>query len=94
MRPTAFGYPVFRCLLGILHLKKSYSTEVINTACSYALDSGSVHYHAVKTFCESQGKSVVDDLLEEHEVIRDLSYFGDILSDLQNSGEWNDILDF
>lgn len=75
-----------RCLLGIQHLKKSYSTEVINSACSYALDIGSVHYHAVKTFCESQGETVLDDLLEEHEVIRDLSYFGNVLADLQNSG--------
>jgi transposase len=76
-----------RCLLGIQHLKKSYSAEVINIACSNASRIGSVHYHTVKIFCEAQGKDLKNDLLEQHEVIRELSYFSEILDDQENGGD-------
>jgi transposase len=67
-----------RTLLSLRHLKGQYSPKTINGACKQAMEIGSVHYHTVKILCESKPDPVLD-LLEEHEIIRDLKYFQKII---------------
>lgn len=76
-----------RTLSGIKHLRKQYKPSLINAACAKALDIGSVHYHTVKVFCESELKSEADELLERHEIIREISYFQQILDNQEESND-------
>jgi hypothetical protein len=63
-----------RTISGIKCLKKAHSNKSINDACSTALAIGSIHFHAVQLLCEVASGSK-EELLEEHELIRDLSYY-------------------
>lgn len=72
-----------RTLLGLKHLKQKHSAETINKACERASAIGSVHYHTVKIFCDSE-RGRANDLLEEHELIRDLGYFQQIIDNQED----------
>jgi hypothetical protein len=73
-----------RCLMGIRSLTKQFDAKEVNEACSKALVINSVHYHTVKALCESETKA--NDMLETHEIIREISYFQEVL-DNQEAGK-------
>lgn len=77
----------FRTLSGIKQLKYKYEPSLINAACAKALDIGSVHYHTVQVFCESELNPEVDKFLKQHEIIREISYFQQILDNKEEDNE-------
>jgi transposase len=71
-----------RTIAGIQYLKKTHSNHAINDACSKALAIGSIHYHAVELLCKVESTQK-KELIEQHELIRDPSYYQAII----NQGE-------
>lgn len=63
---------------GIMGLSKKYGESVLEEACSLALSRYSYHYSSIKSFCEAikQSENLPDEeLLQEHDLIRDLSEY-------------------
>lgn len=80
-----------RAIQGVVRLKQDYAAEVINLACERALKLGSPRYGTVKRLCEDQETmapatlSAQRELLQEHEVIRNLAEYQQHLDQLSAS---------
>jgi transposase len=63
---------------GIMSLNKKYGALILEAACTLALQRYSYRYNTVKSFCEAIKQDEFlpeEDLLQEHELIRDLSEY-------------------
>jgi transposase len=72
-----------RTLSGIKCLRKNHSDQAINEACSTALAIGSIHFHAIQLLCQVESKP--KDLISQHEIIRDPSYYQGIVNQGESS---------
>ena len=71
-----------RTISGIKSLKKEHNNQTINEACAAALSIGSIHFHAVQLLCAVRSNEL--QLTESHEVIRDPSYYQQIIEETNN----------
>ncbi len=71
-----------RTISGIKSLKKAYNNTAINTACTKALEIGTIHYHSLQILCEAE--SIEVKLTKDDEVIRDPTYYEKIINKGEN----------
>lgn len=74
------GPLAFRVIQGVLSLCRNHPKEQVEWACARAASHGSFRYHVVKELLEkAKPPEPESDLIQEHEIIRPLSVYSNLL---------------
>jgi hypothetical protein len=85
------GCLALRAIQGVIRLTGKYDPSKVDCACGKAITLNAYRYHTVKLLCEDSldtrvyGPEKIHDLLQEHEIIRPLDQYDELVnSSFQN----------
>lgn len=73
------GVLAYRLLQGMISLTRQHSTDLVNGACRTALAHQAFRYRILATLCKRQSPEPAASLTENHELIRPLSEYQELL---------------
>jgi hypothetical protein len=75
LKSQDFEETAYRSCMGVLQLAKKHSKEMLEAACSRALELGSPNFSAVKRLIQSTSPAKRAQPLPKHENLRDSAEF-------------------